>query len=144
MDIFCCLIEFGTPEFDEALRLRDAVLRQPLGLTYEEADIAAESDNTHIAAWIGDHLVGYLQFAQLDDTTLKMRQVAVSTDIQSKGIGSRLVIFAEAWARRQNHKLIELNARNTAIAFYQKLGYQITEKPFTEVGIAHHKMTKSL
>ena len=38
-------IEFGTPEYDESVRLRDLVLRKPLGLEFNPEDLALEYDS---------------------------------------------------------------------------------------------------
>ena len=43
-----------------------------------------------------------------------------------------------------NDKKIVLNARKTAVGFYEKLGYERKGDMFTEVGIAHFKMHKYL
>ena len=36
-------VAFGSPQFDEMLKLRDDLLRRPLGLTFEEEDISEEA-----------------------------------------------------------------------------------------------------
>ena len=42
------------------------------------------------------------------------------------------------------YKYLIMHARDTAIGFYEKFGYQITGNPFTEVGLPHHVMQKEL
>jgi predicted GNAT family N-acyltransferase len=37
-----------------------------------------------------------------------------------------------------------MHARQTAVGFYQKLGYSITGEPFEEVTIPHYIMEKAL
>jgi predicted GNAT family N-acyltransferase len=37
-----------------------------------------------------------------------------------------------------------MHARNTALGFYLKCGYELKEKEFTEVGIPHRYMEKHL
>jgi predicted GNAT family N-acyltransferase len=39
---------------------------------------------------------------------------------------------------------MELNARETAVPFYEKLAYNTEGVRFEEVGIGHFKMTKKL
>ena len=54
-------IEFATPEYDEAVRLRYEVLRRPLGLEYTPEQLAAEYSDIHLAAFdASGRLVGYL------------------------------------------------------------------------------------
>jgi len=40
--------------------------------------------------------------------------------------------------------MIELHARKTAVGFYLKMNYQIEPDIFTEVGLLHYRMYKSL
>jgi len=44
-------------------------------------------------------------------TTLQLKQMAVADGKQGEGIGSRLLSYAEAWARRGGYGMIILNAR---------------------------------
>jgi predicted GNAT family N-acyltransferase len=52
--------------------------------------------------------------------------------------------FAENLARDKGFKLITMNARDTAIGFYQKMGYQVVGDEFIEVTVPHHVMQKRL
>lgn len=143
---YCTQIEFGTPEFDEALRLRDKVLRKPLKLEFQPQDIATEYDSVHLACYDvkSEFLAAVLILKPLDSKTVKMRQVAVDPDLQSRGVGSLLVNHSEAVARAKGFKKIELHARDTAVQFYKKLGYAVSGSVFKEVGIDHYYMDKEI
>lgn len=138
------IYDFASPEYDEAVSLRYEVLRKPLGLEYTAEQLAEEYVDVHIGAWTSDGLVGTLTLSKLDTDQLKMRQVAVSPNIQAKGVGSALVTFSEHWARSKGFQKMVLHARDTAIPFYKKLGYFPIGGEFTEVGIVHQKMGKDL
>lgn len=142
--IDCKLLEFGSPAQKESIGLRREVLRIPLGLDFEPEELDAESDQYHVACLDEGKVVGILLLKSLGNGVLKMRQVAVSPGMQGKGTGSRMVRFSEAWAKEQGYTLMELNARKTAVDFYLQLDYQIVGEEFTEVGIPHLKMMKSL
>jgi len=73
-----------------------------------------------------------------------MRQVAVDPTLQSRGVGTFMVIESEHIATHQGYKKIELSARKTAVEFYEKLGYSTIGDIYTEVGIEHLKMYKDL
>ncbi len=139
-------IEFGTPDFDCALALRDIVLRKPLGLEFHSQDIALEFDQFHLGAFAEDGtLLGVMTLQDLHhDHTIKMRQVAVTPDRQSQGIGSYLVHVAEIFCRQKGYQCIVLHARDTAIPFYKRLHYQPIGEEFYEVNILHQKMEKTL
>ncbi len=138
-------VEFATPEYDETVALRYKILRLPLGLEFTEEQLAAEYADFHLAAyseaWI---LRGCLVLTSKNDKVLKMRQVAVDINSQGRGIGKLLVQASEIFARTHGFETMELNARDTAIAFYEKLNYQKVGEEFVEVNIPHFKMVKSL
>lgn len=138
-------VEFATPEYDETIALRYKILREPLGLDFTEEQLAAEYADIHLAAyseaWI---LRGCLVLTRKTDKVLKMRQVAVSIESQSKGIGTLLVQASEAFARANGFETMELNARDTATHFYEKLNYEKVGEEFVEVNIPHFKMVKQL
>jgi len=140
------MIDFGTPEFDEALKLRYDVLRKPLNLEFDENDIATEFDSFHIACYdqSSNELLGILILKPVDGHTLKMRQVAVSAAAQSKGVGTFMVQASEQFAINKNYKKIELHARLAAVKFYLNNGYTAEGGIFKEVGIDHQSMFKIL
>ena len=139
-------ITFGTPAFDEALVLRDKILRQPLKLKFHTADIEQEWQEIHLGSYddVNGMLLGCLSLRIVDDHTLKMRQVAVAVAAQGKGIGRQLVIAAEAWGRQQGYDTMKLHARETAVPFYEKLNYQTLGDRFYEVNLPHFAMEKKI
>lgn len=138
-------IEFGTPEYDEAVRLRYEVLRKPLGLDFTPEQLAAEYSDHHLVACAeSGAIVGYLNLTPLDAENVKMRQVAVAPDRQGRGIGKALVDASEALARRMGFRRIVLHARETAVPFYLNAGYTVIGDRFEEVTIPHFKMGKEL
>lgn len=142
----CMEIAFGSREHKDSIELRRKILRLPIGLDFTEEELDMEQDQFHLAALIEDKVVGIMLFKSIDNslTVLKMRQVAVSTDLQGKGIGSELLAFAEEWARKKGCQKIELHARKEALDFYKRHGYNLIGDMFIEVGIPHYKMYKNL
>lgn len=138
-------IDFGTPAYDEMIQLRDDILRKPLNLQFNIEDIEQEYKEIHLACYSeGMNLRGCLVLRPLEKGVVKMRQVAVAKKLQGKGIGTFLVNQSEMLSKSRGFKKMELNARDTAIPFYERLGYKKVGKEFTEVGISHFKMQKSL
>jgi len=138
-------IEFATPEYDEAVHLRYEVLRRPLGLDFTPEQLAAEYDDVHLAGFDGmGRLVGYLCLTPLNNDEVKMRQVAVAPEWQGKGVGKKLVAASEELAKHLNFKKMTMHARETAVPFYLRLGYQTVGEQFEEVTIPHFKMEKKL
>ena len=136
------LITYGSDDYAAELQLRDRVLRKPLGMSLFDEDLTRDKADIHIAAFYDNVLVGCLLLLPVAENVLKMRQVAVDEAFRSKGLGGLMVGFAEEYAQKQDFKIIELNARETAIAFYQRHNYSVTGDQFFEVGIPHRKMLK--
>lgn len=138
-------IEFGTPEYDEAVRLRYDVLRKPLGLEFTAEQLALEYEDIHLAAYdIHFRLMGCLILSLANETSMKMRQVAVAEAFQRNGVGKRMALHAEALAAKSGCTNIFCHARDVAVPFYESLGYTKEGKPFKEVGITHFKMKKKI
>ncbi|MFM2393368.1 MAG: hypothetical protein RLZZ546_1350 [Bacteroidota bacterium] len=138
-------IEYGTPEYDETVKLRTDILRKPLGLEFTEEQLSSEFSDFHIALYDSeDALVACLILSPIDNNTIKMRQVAVETESQRKGIGKMLVHFSEELCKYKNYEKIILNARDTAVAFYESMAYHKDETSFIEVGITHYFMWKNI
>ncbi|MBV6442087.1 MAG: Acetyltransferase [Saprospiraceae bacterium] len=138
-------IEFATPEYDEAVRLREEVLRRPLGLEFTPEQLAGEYADIHLGAFdTSGRLIGYLCLTPLSEGAIKMRQVAVAPEWQGKGIGKKLVAASEELAKQLNFKTMTMHARETAVPFYQRLGYRTLGDRFEEVTIPHFRMEKKL
>lgn len=130
--------------FALCVALRDRILRFPLGLHFTEAEIEAEVDDFQLAAWQDGQLLACLSLKPLDAFTIKMRQLAVHENWQRQGIGQQLVWYAEDFAREHLYEKMVLHAREAAIAFYERLGYQAIGQRFTEVGLPHQAFEKEL
>ncbi len=145
MEIQVIPIEFATPEYDEMVRLRYRILREPLGLDYTPEQLSVEYSDILLAAFDAQqNLCACLIFTPQSAELLKMRQVAVSSDCQNKGVGRQLVAESERWARQNGYSKIVLNARENAVPFYEKLKYDVASDWFQEIDIPHKKMTKSV
>lgn len=144
MSIEVRLISFESSEYKAALALRDKVMRRPLGLVLSEEDFEHDSEQIHIGAFSNGVLCGCLTLAPEDSEAVKMRQVAVDQDVQGQGIGRQLILFAENEAKQRLFNKIILNARETALDFYLKQGYEIAGPPLIEVRIPHRKMQKEI
>jgi ribosomal protein S18 acetylase RimI-like enzyme len=135
---------FGTPEYDASVVLRSRVLREPLALRVGPEERAEESGLVHLGAFEGERLVGCLMLHDLGEKRVKMRQVAIDFDRQRSGLGSALVRFSEEVALAKGFSEMVLHARETAISFYERLGYERKGDPFVEVTIPHLAMRKPL
>ena len=71
--------------------------------------------------------------------------MGVRENTQGLGIGKLLIAYAEEKAKQQGATKMILQAREIAVEFYKKCGYQIVEKSFLMWNeIQHYLMEKPL
>ena len=137
-------IDYGSPEYEKMLRLRYDLLRKPLGLSFDPGELEKEKEDVLMGAFEDDRLLGCCLLTRIDDKTIRLRQMAVPNNLQGKGIGRALMIFAENIARDMGYYTLMMHARITATGFYEKLGYVKNDGQFIEVTIPHVVMEKKL
>jgi N-acetylglutamate synthase-like GNAT family acetyltransferase len=138
------MIDHGTKEYQQMVNLRNEILRKPLGLCFSNDELEKEKDDILMGAFEDEKLLGCCLLTRMDDKTVRLRQMAVPNNMQGKGVGRALMIFAENIARDLGYKKLCMHARKTAVGFYQKLGYGISGNEFFEVTIPHYIMEKAL
>lgn len=137
-------IPFGSDDYLLATALRDQVLRQPLGLKFSEVDLEREGGYRHFGIFAEATLLATVMMVPRPESWWQVRQMAVAFDRQGTGLGRQLLEAAEGRLRADGVARLYLHARHHAIGFYERLGYHGVGDPFTEVGIAHRRMEKTL
>jgi len=138
------IIDHGSQEYQLMVKLREAVLRKPLGLIFTPEDLETEKDNILIAAFEEERMLGCCMLVEERPDVVRLRQMAVLNVLQGKGIGRALMNFAENIARDRGYKIVKMHARNNSIGFYEKVGYKKKGDEFIEVTIPHYVMEKQL
>ena len=123
-------IDHGSKEYLQMVNLRNAVLRRPLGLTFSHDELLMERDEILIVCTDEEEMLGCCMLVKVDNETLRLRQMAVAPNLHGKGIGASIINFAENLAADKGFKKITMHARDTALGFYEKFGYQIKGKQF--------------
>ena len=137
----------SSAEFEQYYNLRYEVLRkpwlQPKGSEKDDGDkssihrmIIDESNGKAVA-------VGRLQFNTSEEA--QIRYMAVSDNYQLKGYGNIIVKTLEDIALNKGIRYIILQARENALKFYWKNGYEIIEKSYLLFDeIQHWLMVKKI
>lgn len=135
---------------EELLPIRAKVLRH--GKRPEEVIFTGDSDLTtfHLGVFLGEELitVGSFYKENLDDQAgegYRLRSMASSPEMQSKGGGSVLMQYAFEKLKQMEKKYLWCNARSGAVGFYQKMGLKIISDEFVipEIG-THYVMITEL
>ncbi|HVM88889.1 MAG TPA: GNAT family N-acetyltransferase [Puia sp.] len=138
------IIDHGSKEYQQMISLRYEMLRKPLGLNFTQKELDDEQDDVLMGAFEDDKILGCCLLTKVDNSKIRLRQMAVPNNMQGKGIGRALMIFAENIARDLGYRVLLMHARKTARGFYEKLGYTVSSSEFEEVTIPHYVMEKNL
>ncbi len=138
------MIQYGSKEYEQMLALRHQMLRKPLGLDFSREELEKESDNILLGCFDDDVLEGCCMLVETSKKEVRLRQMAVLSGLQGKGIGRVMMLFAENVARDRRYQKIIMHARLSSIPFFEKLGYSVVGEPFIELTIQHVIMEKEL
>lgn len=138
------IIPFDSDDYHKALILRAEILRYPLGLELTPEDTADDHLAYHLGAFLENQLIGHVSLKPLTSQLVQLKQMAIQSTYQGRGIGTQLLQYAENQAIADNFQEVRLHARTHAQGFYSKFGYQIQGEQFIEVTIPHILMIKKL
>ncbi len=137
------IIDHGSVEYEQMVRLRDDILRKPLGLSFSAEELEREKNNILIAAFEEEQILGCCMLID-EPPSVRLRQMAVLNSLQGKGIGRALMNFAENLSRDRGYRTITMHARKMALGFYERVGYRVIGDEFIEINIPHYVMEKQL
>lgn len=141
------IIEPTTPEqFEQYYRLRYQTLRQPWG--QPEGSERADDDASAIHAMLvndAGEAVGVCRLHLHTPQEGQLRFMGIRSDQQGKRLGDQLLQYMEDRARALGAERMTLQARENAVNFYRRNGYEVVEKTHLLFGtIQHYKMKKHL
>ncbi len=115
-------IEYGSQQYAATLKLRDKVMRKPLGKSIYDEDFSCEKDAEIVGAFDGEQLLGVGVMTN-KDKDFKLEYLCVDSEIQSKGIGGTILRFILRLAKEKGGKKVYGDARVSAKAFYEREGF---------------------
>jgi predicted GNAT family N-acyltransferase len=133
-------IELNSEEYQQACQLRYQLFYQPHGLSFDIILNSQEAENIHLGIIEQNLLVAYGQLTQQNEQTYKIGQIMVHPNYQRQGLGKKVLSELIAIAQQKDAQKIVLDARISAINFYQQLGFKKilgTEHPSATTGVPH-------
>lgn len=125
--------------------LRYRILRQPWNQPRGSERNEGDDSAIHAAYFQNGVIKGVARLDLMDNEIGQIRFMAVETDSQGKRIGEKLMVHLEDLAFQNGRRKIILHAREIALGFYQKLGYELVEKSHLLFGeIQHYLMEKAV
>ncbi|MBR2274189.1 MAG: GNAT family N-acetyltransferase [Alphaproteobacteria bacterium] len=139
-------VEFGSSRYQELLDLRYRILLQPLGLKFLDSYREKEANFLHLGCIDNstDKLIAGLIMVPIDDSEIRIMQVAVDVIRQGEGIGKKLITHAETVAKKIGYEKIVMHAMLSVVGFYEKLGFKQEGDLFEEKGVRMVRMVKKL
>lgn len=126
-------------ELKQAFAIRTRVFvreqRVPVEIELDRDDAKA----IHFLALASNRAVGTARLV-LGPGGAKIGRMAVLKTQRGKGVGTKLLARAIAWARKRGASQIYLHAQVSAIGFYEAMGFHAAGRRFYEAGISHQKM----
>jgi GNAT superfamily N-acetyltransferase len=128
--------------------VRQPVLREgkPVGSCRFDGDNLETT--SHFGLYHDENLIGVVSVFKIinpifnSTDQFQIRGMAILPQFQKNGFGQKLVIHCEEFIKNLNGTLIWFNAREKAVPFYEKLGYQKVGNPFSIADIGIHYIMK--
>lgn len=136
-------IEYNSPDWKDAVRLREKILREPLGSKFTTEELDEEKSHIQIAGFLDEKLIATAVLVP-EGQEMKMQRVVVDEVLRNKNIGSKMMEFCESLASKKGVDIMYCHARDTAVSFYSRNNYIKDDEYFDEDGIPHLKMKKKL
>lgn len=132
-------------DLQDYFSLRKEVFVEEQGVSLEEEfDDYDKKDMfhvEHVVASINKNVIGTMRLIYTEDY-IKVGRLAVHKAHRDKKIGTRFLDYATKQAESRGYKELRLGAQLTAVAFYQKNGFELYGEVFDDAGIEHIMMKK--
>jgi GNAT superfamily N-acetyltransferase len=118
---------------DELHELRRRVLRNDDPAIYHPDPRDDDETSLHYGGFLGARLVVSASFfpsappMNASLVTYQLRYMATDFDVQGRGYGARVLAFAEDDLRERGVEQLWANGRDTALGFYETVGWQRVE-----------------
>lgn len=131
-------------ELAALLALREVVFVQEQAVPPELERDGLDDTATHFVARGPDGAVIGAARMRVVAGAAKAERVAVRADRRGQGVGAALMRALEGEAARCGVSEVVLNAQESAIPFYEGLGYVAEGPTFDDAGIPHRHMRRAL
>ncbi|QDH16731.1 GNAT family N-acetyltransferase [Swingsia samuiensis] len=127
---------------EDCLPIRQKVLWPSLGI--DECRVAHDEDGSHYGVYISERIVGSASVFKVENDFFQIRKFAILPEMQGRGAGSFLLMHILQQIKDISSLRVVLDARLTAIGFYEKHGFMKQGSVFSKKSqkyIRMHKMS---
>jgi predicted GNAT family N-acyltransferase len=131
-------------ELKDAQEIRRQVFTEEQGVRREVDIDGLDQNSDHIIVYNNNIPIGTARIRYKNGIQSKLERIAVLKSYRVQGIGKRIIESSLKLAKTKGALEATLGSQQSAIGFYEKLGFRQAGKPFEEAGIPHIAMTKKL
>ena len=131
-------------EFFKYYDLRWRILRAPWNQQKGSEQDELEGQSIHIMVVENDEVIGIGRAHFNSDEEAQFRYMAVEEYWRGKGIGKLILDELEKRVTEKGAKKIILHARDNAVKFYEKNGYNVVKESHTLFGVIPHFLMERL
>ena len=138
------LIAYNSPEFQQAAQIRYDLFFAEHNLPWSVTQHSSQDRYLHAAILDENTVIAYGQLVSQDNQMYQLCQMVVRPEYQGQNLGRTILLFLIDLAKQESAIAITLNARLTAVCFYQKLGFKTEGEPFPSAitGVPHIEMNQ--
>lgn len=136
------LIKYQSLEYQQACELRYRLFYNEHGLSWNAVIDSSDANCFHAAIILQSNLVAYGQLSKCNQSNYQIKQMVVEPSYQKQGLGKQILLTLLNLAKQQGATEIALNARLSAVGFYQKIGFKTCgiQFPSSTTGVIHVPM----
>ncbi|HCM90441.1 MULTISPECIES: GNAT family N-acetyltransferase [Vagococcus] len=129
--------------YQDALMIRQDVFvkEQKIPLAIE---IDQENECLHFVLYDNDQPQGTVRLLDKGNHVFKIQRMAILKKARKRGYAKKLVLFSEAAAKKDGAQILVLGAQESAVGFYESIGYTVESDAYFEAGIKHFEMSKKI
>jgi len=134
-------IEIQKVNADDLIEIRHSVLWPDK--PREFVKVPEDESGIHFGLYFEGALVSVISLFG-DDQDIRFRKFATLPEFQGKGLGSRLLQHAIAYAQAQGYSRMWCDARTDALGFYKRFDFEKFSEPFFKEHIEYYKIERKL
>ena len=85
---------------------------------------------------LGQETVGYFAVEIFNEQFVKQHKLYLDPTKKQQGLGKKIIQYIQDWAltNQRNRIILNVNKNNSAVLFYQKMGFTIIEEMILDIG----------
>lgn len=131
-------------EFPHIREIRQLVFQVGQGVNAELDFDGLDEVCVQLLAYVDGEAVGTARVRWLDEEVAKVERLAVLSGARGQGIGKGLMEKALLIARERGYKKVVIHSQEYIKGLHASLGFVEVGNNFTEAGISHMKMEKTI